>query len=112
MGLICGNSHVTHGAKMADSEASSVGSVATVDLASNEDQEGQSHSSSGPSSANTQPTLLSVLRAPQPSDLMRPCQIKRNPPIGKKRHVQTASDRKSVTPEQQLKEFPDESLST
>ena len=47
MGLIviCGNS-----AKMADSEATS---VEMVDLAYSEEQEGQSHSSSGPSSANT-----------------------------------------------------------
>ena len=48
---------------MADSETSSVGSVATVDLASNEDQKGQSHSSSGPSSANTQPTPFRLARS-------------------------------------------------
>ena len=42
MGLICGNICVTHGAKKADNETFSVGSVATVDLASNEEQEGQS----------------------------------------------------------------------
>ena len=93
---------------MADSEETS---VETVDLAySEEEQEGQSHSSSGPSSANTMPTLLSVLRAPQPSDLMRPHQVKRNPPLGKKRHIQTSSDPKSVLPKQRLKEFPDEAL--
>ena len=104
MGLIviCGNS-----AKMADSEATS---VETVDLAYSEEQEGQSHSSSGPSSANTTPTLLSDLRAPQPSDLMRPRQVKRNPPVGQKRHIQTLSDSKSVSPKQRLKEFPDEAL--
>ena len=100
--IICGNS-----AKMADSEATS---VETVDLAYSEEQERQSHSSSGPSSTNTTPTLLSVLHAPQPSNLMRPRQVKHNPPVGKKRHVQTLSDPKSVSLKQRLKKFPDETL--
>ena len=47
--------------EMADSEAIS---VETEDLVYSEEQEGQSHFSLGPSSANTTPTLLSVLCAP------------------------------------------------
>ena len=47
---------------------------------------------------------------PQPSDLMKPHQVKCNPSLGKKRLVQTLSDSKSVSSKQRLKEFPDEAL--
>ena len=101
---------------MADSEVTSAGSssvVETVDLASREDteeQEGRSPSSSVPSSANTPSTLLSILHAAQPSNLMRPHKVKRNPPVEMTLHIQTSRDPKSISPKQQLKEFPEEAL--
>ena len=92
---------------MVGSEATSVEMVV---LAYNEEQEGQSHSSSGPSRANATPTLLYILHAPQPSDLMRPRQVKPNPPLGKKGHIRTSSNSKSISPNQRLKEFLNEAL--
>ena len=59
--------------EMADSEATS---KEMTDLVYSVEQEGQSHFSLGPSSANTMPTLLSVLLAPQPSVMMWPRQVK------------------------------------
>ena len=65
--------------------------------------------SCGPS---TSESLLDRLRAPQPSDLSRPRQIKYNPPVGKKRHQpsKTSHDLKSVSPHQRLREFANEGL--
>ena len=48
-----------------------------------------------------------------PSDLTRPCVIKRNkPPIGKKRHqpTKTAHSPKSISPHQRVSEFRNENL--
>ena len=58
--------------------------------------------------ASTSSTLLlDRLRAPQPSDLARSRQLKRNPPVGKRRHQpsKTSHDPKSVSPLQRLREF-------
>ena len=63
--------------------------------------------------ASTSSTLLlDRLRAPQPSDLARSRQLKRNPPVGKKRHQpsKTSHDPKSVSLHQRLREFANENL--
>ena len=58
-------------------------------------------------------SLLCSLRAPQTSHLVRPRQVKRNPPVGRKRHQPSklSHDPKSVSLHQRLREFPKESLS-
>ena len=58
--------------------------------------------------ASTSSTLLlDRLWAPQPLHLARSRQLKRNPPVGKKRHQpsKTSHDPKSVSPHQRLREF-------
>ena len=61
--------------------------------------------------ASTSSSLLDRLRAPQPSDLARSRQLKRNPPVGKsgtnlRRHHMI----RSLSPHQRLREFANENL--
>ena len=67
----------------------------------------------GPSVRQPEASLFHSLRAPQPSDLARSRQVKRNPPVGRKRHQpsKTSHDPKSVSLHQRLREFPNEALS-
>ena len=75
----------------------------------------ESASGGGESSSSTAGSvglLLAKLRCPKSSDLARKRRVDRNPPRGKKRSCgQGASDPKSSTPRQRLREFPGEHLS-
>ena len=66
------------------------------------------------SASETSPvTILNRLRAPVPSELARKRSLKVNPPVGQKKHkraAKTATEPKSVTPLQRVREFPDELL--
>ena len=80
---------------------------------SSEDSIAESSTSSSNSRYTTPVSadLLSVLRCPKASDLVRKRTIDCNPPKGKKRsRGKGVSDPKSVSPRQRVREFPDESL--
>ncbi len=56
-------------------------------------------------------SLLSRLRAPTASDLARKRKVSTNPPLGTKRSKgSSASDPKSISPAEQVKQYPDQQL--
>ena len=86
-------------------------STATVVVSSSESINSASESESEQENQSREPlSLLSKLRAPQPSDFARKRRVAANsPPRGKRRsHGTTDSSPKSVRPEQRVHEHPNQ----
>ena len=87
----------------ASSSSASAASSSSASAASSFEEEGTSESSEA--------SLLSVLRAPTPSELARKRNVSSNPPRGAKRSKGSSSnDPKGISPFDRVKQYPDQQL--